>query len=381
VKRRLATSGCGLLLALALALALPGAPRAEAADRAAASPTPLLAYYYIWFTPSSWNRGKRDLPMLGNYSSDDAQVMRQHVRWAKAAGIDGFLVSWKSTPALDDRLARLIQVADEEHFKLGIVYEGLDFHRQPLAIETVRHDFKRFATTFAADRAFTIFDRPLLIWTGTWRYTNAQIRSATQDVRDSLLVLASAKNESDYRRVAPFFDGDAYYWSSVNPRRYPNYGRKLRGLGAAVHARGGLWIAPAAPGFDARRVGGTSVVGRAGGDTLRRELDAAAASSPDAIGLISWNEFSEDTFVEPSRTYGSTALKVIADVRGARAPDVASFDSDASGGAGTAALGVSYGIVGLAVGCAGLIALTTILRRRRRSHPPGGLTKKPSPRL
>ena len=78
--------------------------------------------------------------------------MRQHVRWAKAAGIDGFLVSWKSTPTLDDRLARLITVADAERFRLGIVYEGLDFHRRPLPIATVRHDLLRFARTLRTTR-------------------------------------------------------------------------------------------------------------------------------------------------------------------------------------------------------------------------------------
>ena len=35
---------------------------------------------------------------MGRYSSDDRDVMRQQVRWAKRAGIDGFIVSWKSTP-------------------------------------------------------------------------------------------------------------------------------------------------------------------------------------------------------------------------------------------------------------------------------------------
>jgi hypothetical protein len=351
----------------------------RASERAAASPTPLLAYYYIWFTPSSWSRGKRDYPLLGRYASDDARVMRQHIRWAKAAGISGFLVSWKSTPALDDRLARLVRVADSEHFHLGIVYEGLDFKRKPLPIETVRHDLARFATTFAGDKAFAIFEQPLVIWSGTWRYTNAEIRLATRNVRGRLLVLASAKNVKDYARVAPLFDGEAYYWSSVNPRRHPTYGAKLRSLARATHDRGGLWIAPAAPGFDARQVGGRSVVGREGGDTLRRELDTAASSSPDAIGLISWNEFSENTYVEPSRAFGSTALKVIADVRGTRAPDVSNFDSEASG-ASTAPLGISYGIVGLMAGCAGLVALTTIVRRRRRP-PLGPLAKDPAPRL
>jgi hypothetical protein len=165
----------------------------------------------------------------------------------------------------------------------------------------------------------------------------------------------------------------------VNPRRYTTFGAKLRSLGAAIHARGGLWIAPAAPGFDARRVGGSSVVGREDGETLRHELNAAESSSPDAIGVISWNEFSENTYVEPSRAYGSTALEILADVRGTRPPDVSSFDSDASG-TSTAPLGISYGIVGLVAGCAGLFALTTIVRRRRR---PGvrSLTKEPSPRL
>ena len=368
------------LLALLLSLAGLGTGAvhpALAADRVAASPTPLLAYYYIWFTPTSWNRAKRDLPLLGRYSSDDTGVMRQHIRWAKSVGITGFLVSWKSTPTLDDRLARLIEVADDERFQLGIVYEGLDFDRRPLPIETVRHDLERFAGTFAGDRAFSIFDRPVVIWSGTWRYTNAQIRHATRNVRGRLLVLSSAKNVEDYARVAPLVDGDAYYWSSVNPRRYPGYGQKLRALSSAVHARGGLWIAPAAPGFDARKVGGSSIVDRAGGDTLRRELNEAASSSPDAIGVISWNEFSENTFVEPSRAYGSAALKVIAEVRGARAPDVSTFDSDAAGaGAGTAPFGISYGVVGLVTGCAGLFALVAIARRRRRSSV-GGLAKDP----
>jgi hypothetical protein len=364
-----------VLVLASAALLAPTAP-ARASDNVS-SPAPLLAYYYIWFTPSSWSRAKIDLPLLGRYSSDDTQVMRRHVSWAKSAGITGFLVSWKSTAALDDRLARLIQVADAAHFRLGIVYEGLDFQRRPLPIATVRHDLERFARTFAHDRAFAIFNRPVVIWSGTWRYTNDEIRSVTRPLRGRVLVLASAKNVDDYERVAPLVDGDAYYWSSVNPSRNARYPGKLRALSAAVHARGGLWIAPAAPGFDARKVGGTSIVPRNNGATLLRELNAAAASSPDAIGVISWNEFSENTFVEPSRAYGSTALRVIADVRHVRVPEVGNFDSDGSG-TSAAALGVSYGVFGLAAGCAGLVALTAIARRRRRP-PIGPIRKEPSP--
>jgi hypothetical protein len=34
-------------------------------------PIPNLAYYYIWYTESSWDRAKSDYPQLGRYSSDD----------------------------------------------------------------------------------------------------------------------------------------------------------------------------------------------------------------------------------------------------------------------------------------------------------------------
>ena len=61
-------------------------------------------------------------------------------------------------------------------------------------------------------------------------------------------------------------------------------------------------------------VGGTTVVERRDGETLRRQLDAAHGSSPDAIGLISWNEFSENTHIEPSEQYGARYLEVVADV-------------------------------------------------------------------
>ena len=55
---------------------------------AAPRPTPVFAYYYIWFNTNSWDRAKVDFPLLGRYSSDDTEVMRKHVQWAKQAGIE-----------------------------------------------------------------------------------------------------------------------------------------------------------------------------------------------------------------------------------------------------------------------------------------------------
>jgi phospholipase C len=351
LRRPTRAGSVAVALLVVVTAAMVGTPAARAAER----PDSLFAYYYIWFNGSSWERAKTDYPLLGRYSSDDRGVMRQHVRWAQRAGIDGFVVSWKSTPVLNRRLERLAEVAAAEHFKLLVIYQGLDFYREPLPAERVAHDLDVFEHRFASGEAFAAFEKPLVIWSGTWRFSRREIASVTESRRDSMLILASERNVDGYRRVAGSVDGNAYYWASVDPTTYPGYPEKLAELGRAVHERGGIWIPSAAPGFDARKVGGTSVVGRRGGATLREELDAATRSSPDAVGLISWNEFSENTHVEPSVDHGSRYLDVVADVRGARAPGVGDFDSSEP-----AATGINYGVPllgGIALFVLGSLAL------------------------
>jgi hypothetical protein len=304
------------LLALRPASATPAAP-------AASTPVPLLAYYYIWFDTRSWDRAKDDYPELGRYSSDDPAVMARHVELAKQAGIDGFIVSWKSTPTLNRRLEQLSRIASANELKLGLIYEGLDFHRNPLPVEQVRRDLAEAADRYTRAPAFGIFDRPLVIWSGTWRFSRADVARVVQPVRDRLLILSSEKNPEGVRRLAGLVDGDAYYWSSADPLRTPGYREKLAAMERTVHGQGGRWIAPAAPGFDARKLGGRRVVERRDGATLVESLGAAMTSSPDAIGLISWNEFSESSHVEPSRRYGRRYLDVLGSVARPPSPEAA----------------------------------------------------------
>ncbi len=279
---------------------------------ATTKPIPILAYYYIWFDPSSWSKNKIDYPMLGKYSSSDPVVMRQHIEWAKAAGITGFLVSWKSTPTLNSRLDQLVKIAQEENFKLGIIYQGLDYNRNPIPAATVANDLDFFIAHYADQPVFNIFGKPLFIWSGTWKFSTQDIASvSTQARRDKVLFLASDRDVAGIQRLNGLIDGDAYYFSSVNPDTFGNYQGKLNAMAQAVHATHGLWIAPASPGFDARLIGGTTVVDRKNGETLKIEMNAAWKSSPDAIGLISWNEFSENSYIEPSEKYGKQYLDLL----------------------------------------------------------------------
>jgi hypothetical protein len=327
-----------LALATALAVtplvAVPAPPTmaAMAANPSAAPATPLLAFYYIWFDPGSWDRAKIDYPQLGRYSSDDPRIMRQHIDWAKSAGIDGFIVSWKDTPANDRRLRLLMSVAKQADFKLAMIYQGLDFNRHPLPASQVAADFVTFRDQYASDPVFVrMGGKPLTIWSGTWAFSTAAVASVTAPVRGSMLVLNTEKSVADYQRIADLTDGDAYYWSSVNPYTNTGYGAKLADMSRAIHQRHKYWIAPFAPGFDARLVGGTSTVDRRDGQTLRTEYASAVRSSPDALGLISWNEFSENSYIEPSVKYGTRYLDVMRELRRTPTPMPASA-ADSSGG-------------------------------------------------
>jgi hypothetical protein len=336
-RARLAGAIAAAVATASLAVAAPGAVAAGAAPSArhadtpapgAVLPTaragraPVLAYYYIWMDGNYWETGKSDLPELGKYSSDDTRVMRQHIEWAKEAGIDGFIVSWKNTSRLDPRLKDLVDIAQQENFKLAIIYEGLDFSRKPLpgGAATVAKDLDYFTQTYASRAPFQIFDKPLVIWSGTWEYSPQDIAAVTGPRRANLKILASEKNVNDYERIADSVDGDAYYWSSVNPKTYKGYLDKLTQMARSVHTHGGLWLAPAASGFDARKIGGSTVVPRDDGKTLEAEISAAMASKPDALALISWNEFSENSQIEPSRNFGFRYLNAVNERLGSGAP-------------------------------------------------------------
>ncbi|HET7900195.1 MAG TPA: endo-1,3-alpha-glucanase family glycosylhydrolase [Candidatus Nanopelagicales bacterium] len=344
-------------------------------------PTPVYAYFYQWFTASSWNRAKSDLPLRGRYSSDDPAVLREQVRQARAAGIDGFLTSWKSTVPLNRRLDRLVSVAAEENLDLGVVYEALDFERDPLPIATVEHDMVYLVQRWGSRISSRYYGRPVIIWTGTERYSTADVLRVRQALDHRAILLAAAKTVDGYVRLADIVDGEAYYWSSSDPTSSATTA-KLSAMSEAVHAHGGLWFAPAAPGFDGTTLGGTRVIPRDDGRTLSRSLDNAFASSPDAVAVISWNEWSENTYIEPGELYGDRQLTVLTDYLAARAaplPPSTTEPDSSTDAAGSGWSGARAGLVLLLLTGGAVVWLGRRARRPRDDAASG--THSPEPQL
>ncbi|MDQ3871421.1 MAG: hypothetical protein M3301_07395 [Chloroflexota bacterium] len=330
-RRRLATGAALAILATALIAGL-GRDTVEArvADGAALAQQPgrpapvaerplVLAYYYIWYTPNSWFRAKTDLPAAGRYASDDPKVVARHVAWAREAGIDAFVVSWKHEARLDAPLELVAKEARRQGVKLVLLYQGLDFDREPLDPTRIARDLQWFTERYGNDPVFQVFgNKPAVVWSGTWKFSASQIGAVRQQIGapGRILLLGTEKDGDSYGQRASLLDGDAYYWSSADPLSTPRYGDRLDRLGQSVAADKGIWVAPAAPGFDARLVGGTSIVPRRDGATYRESWAGALATGPTAIGIISWNEFSENSQIEPSRQYGTEYLHLTRELVG-----------------------------------------------------------------
>ena len=158
-----------------------------------------------------------------------------------------------------------------------------------------------------------------MIWQGSRKYSVSVLQAVSGQYRTKFRILGDETTWSSAR--APYLDGDAYYWSSQNPYSNPQSFGQLATLAKNVRASGSnpdgsakVWVAPFAPGYDKQLAGGSSCVPRKGGQTLKTLFDGNAATHPDDFGLISWNEITEGSYIDPMTRYGSTDLNMLSAV-------------------------------------------------------------------
>ena len=53
------------------------------------------AYYYLWYTKDQWNSGYVHTPFLGFYESSKTETIEHHLDWAVDYGIDFFFIAWQ----------------------------------------------------------------------------------------------------------------------------------------------------------------------------------------------------------------------------------------------------------------------------------------------
>lgn len=339
---------------------VPPAGAAGSTATTSAKP-PVFAYYYLWWSANHWRSalgsnyptGATPLPLpatldstgcgarsryTGNtltdvpsriYSQDDPGFLEADVRQAAAAGLSGFLVNWIGTGSAAQSAtsnpysARLRVLVDAVHkvnaagipFKLWLSYKA---SARVLPASYISNDLAYFVRTYGSDSAFdrSQSSKVTMIWQGSRKYSVTTLSSVGGPLRSKLRILGDETTWSADR--ARYLDGNAYYWSSQNPYSNPQSFQQLAVLAAAVRASGAnpdgtskVWVAPITPGYNKELSGGSSCVPRRGGQTIRTLYTGNGATHPNAFGLISWNEISEGSYIDPMTRYGYQDLNAL----------------------------------------------------------------------
>jgi hypothetical protein len=356
----LALVASALLATLTDGLGRPASATVASAGTGTSTPR-VFAYYYLWWSASHWKAmlGSQypttasPLPLpatldasgcgpvsryVGNtltdvpqhlYSQDDPGFIEADVRQAAGAGLTGFAVNWAGSGTATQTVTstpysrRLQALVDAVHkvnaegipFKLWLSYKA---SATVLPQSYIDNDLNYFLAKYANDSAFdrAKSPKPTVIWQGSRKYSVSVLQAIGSKYRAKLRILGDETSWSTSR--AAYLDGNAYYWSSQNPYSNPQSFSQLASLANSVRASGTnpdgtakVWVAPFAPGYDKQLAGGSSCVPRRGGGTLKTLFTGNAATKPDAFGLISWNEITEGSYIDPMTRYGTQGLDVL----------------------------------------------------------------------
>jgi len=265
-----------------------------------------LALYYPWYYMGSWTSNELVDHPATLYDSGDTLAIARQIDQAKSAGITAFLESWAGPGSdSDKKLKLLLKVAQQKNFKIGIFFELLE-NDGPRAPDTVFNWLSYFVSTYRDTPAMlTIHRKPIavpfctqLFGFGNWKSVLDRLHAVgldpavlcDRDPGDSLFI----------------FEGVC-----CDPSN--SLGQKLRYYSVLADSPAAkIYVATAMPGFDERLIPGRTgrYEDRQNGQLFKTRLDAVMASNPNWVEAYTWNEWWENTYIEPSVNYGDQYLQI-----------------------------------------------------------------------
>lgn len=283
-------------------------------------PKLVWAFYYPWYHKQQWHTSKAliDTPLVGAHDSSGLDVIELHIKQAKSARIDGFIVSWwGKNDYADQNLKTILYIADKLDFKITIYLESLQ--NGPRSEEDLKKMFLSFYESYGEDqRYYRINGDPVIfVWAveshppSSWE----DILSAVEDEGYTGVYIAMA-GQPDYLEI---FDGLHLYGTvgvSDLSAVYERLSTSCSTYGYFNDEPSYIWAATVCPGYDDRKIPGREGLyqPRDDGEYYLETFEAAVNSSPDWLLITSFNEWWENTHIEPSMNYGFTYLNLTAQV-------------------------------------------------------------------
>jgi hypothetical protein len=281
---------------------------------------PIFAHYHVWWSDSLWDdhlEKMTDSPLLGRYHSNNNELIKTHMDQAMAAGVRGWVISWHFNDFLNAGLEKVVDYAEERGFNIFIHHNNLKKTGERRTVESIIFDLNYIVEKYSEKKVFLLYEKPVVVLAQSYLYTNDEIAQIVDIFKDELIILGNEREAADYRARKSIFFGNYYYWPSYDPYSYTSASNKLMELDSAIHeVEGALWWAPVAPGYHKFSTG--RQISRRNGSTYINEFQNSLKSNPDAIVIISWNEWAESTYIEPSEKYGTFYLDLTRDFMSGR---------------------------------------------------------------
>jgi Glycosyl hydrolase family 99 len=294
------------LLLVSAPLLLLGVPSAPALAETNADGHTVLAYYYAWWDPSTFDRTLYSATAA--YNSDDPAMIQKHVQEAQSAGIDGFIMSWYGNGDRTDRnFAQLLDAGARSGFRGTIHFETPHFWGADDVVAQLRAFYDQRINHPAMLR---YRGRPVIFFWGVSRFDNGTWSTIRNAVDPGHAAIWIADGDNFGVLTGDAWDGISPYsiaWSGNPSAQLPSWAAKARAV-----APDKLYIPPVSPGCDdtAARAP-TCIQDRAGGSYYQATWDGALASSPAwAVTVSTFNEWMESTQIEPSLQYGDQYLQM-----------------------------------------------------------------------
>ncbi len=327
-------------LVLLLSLAVLGLARA---CWAAEVPRQVLAFYYPWYGTADgpggagktvhWGRidaANRDIeastnyPQLGAYDSHDPNLIEQHCRWAKEAGIDGFIVSWWGHNHYTDRAMPLILEGCNRHGLTACTYyETVPRPRTPRSAAV---DIVKVLSRYGQHAAhLRVNDKPVVFiygralqelglteWLKAVEMINAEYKGGATAIADQFSfgaarVFDGVHTYNTAGQLRGRDPADAGRWAA---QTYPSWVQ----LADAASKISAITVIP---GYDDTKIRKPGLaVKRYDGQLYRLQWEQAIKADPHWILITSFNEWHEGSEIEPSVQYGRYYLDLTAEYAG-----------------------------------------------------------------
>jgi glycoprotein endo-alpha-1,2-mannosidase len=307
------------------------------------------AYYYVWYNEAQWKKFRSvHTPLREFYDSSDSEVISQHIDWARKFGIKFLLVSWdgpeEEGKIADRNLKNAFLTNPLSHdVQFAILYESEARLKEnpsdimnlgdPRKADRLVADFDYLALNYFKDpRYYRVNGKPLVVL-----YLSRDYKHTINEVGGAI---------SRLRRNELYIVGDEVYWHTLARNRFrpwktptlgvreafirlyngvtaynmheePNvadmknfdtdfdtrvekeYGDWLKALPNAVD-----FIPNVIPGFNDTKIRGHTPLQHSV-TRFDRQLQLALrhVSKANVLLITSFNEWHEDTQIEPAKDY------------------------------------------------------------------------------